>query len=1215
MRAFDRSAPASVRRVSFVILVAALLGAPVLRAEDPGPPVVRANPLPDTPSARTIASAGAPAAFGDFGQRLNAARSAALLRGAPVPHPAAQPAVLHPAPLAARIGRDVTVVMRPGVGTPMQIRGAALEEGAAVAAMSGDDVSLATARAFLQANRSVIGLNEPDNELAVRQRVVDELGLTHLKFEQRFRGLPVWPAELIVHLDRQGHVYLMDGAYVRTPKLSTIRPVVPTLEAGARARATVGGGATSSAPELLVYASMTRAPRLAWRVNVGGQTEQAASVLIDAMNGAVLASIPLAMTENVTGSGQDLFGQTVQLNVWHSASGYEMINTSKSMFRSGCNVDDPKQNCGAIYVLDVSNTPPGAKPDLSKATGGLVVSSSSSSWNPRDAVSAATNFAKVFDYYQQRHNRNSIDGNGGNILAITRFGAGFQNAFWLDGFEGMVFGDADVYAGSLDVIGHEMTHGVISKTAKLIYQDQAGALNEALADIFGEMVENFAQGSNDWVVGTRLARPVRNMQNPGQFGNPSTMAQYDNSPSDHGGVHKNSGIIDYAYYLLAQGETGAIGRSDAERIFYRALTTHLTANSQFLDARLAVIQSADELFGSGSNQSQRTGQAFDAVQVLPATPPPPPPTAPPVSASDSVLFLARSQSDLLLSRRETGKDPAQGNYLFSRPASQEKIAVSGDGTLAFFVTADNDACFVNTDGTGTPTCLGLPGQISSVAMSRDKNVYAFVVQSGGERQNVILYIDLAHNTSATFDLVAPATDAGTVGTVLYADTLDFTANRRFLLYDAFNVVKLSGGQGTVGLWSVSAIDLDAGQTYSIVSPVPGLDVFNPVVARTSDSFITFEANHQSDGKVDIYAENFMTGALKQVVVNVGSGPAAPVFTGDDRGIVYSYPDSSASTGRSLGLEAVASDRLTPQGSPQKYLFDGDYPIIYRRGAYSGPVANCVQNATTLCLSSSRFQVTATFTTTAGQQGIAQAVKLTPDTGYFTFFDPANVEVVVKVLNTCSFSPSLWVFAGGLTNVATVITVTDTLTGVSKTYANAQNTPFAPIQDTNAFTTCSASTIASAASEHAAIDERALAQSNLEEVERIAAAHSVASPNDVASATACVQDAQTLCLSNSRYQVRTTWRTPSGTTGTGKAVRLTADTGYFWFFDQNNVEMVVKVLNTCSFSPKSWVFAGGLTNVQVTMTVTDTNNGSVKTYNNPLNTSFQPIQDTGAFACP
>ena len=117
-------------------------------------------------------------------------------------------------------------------------------------------------------------------------------------------------------------------------------------------------------------------------------------------------------------------------------------------------------------------------------------------------------------------------------------------------------------------------------------------------------------------------------------------------------------------------------------------------------------------------------------------------------------------------------------------------------------------------------------------------------------------------------------------------------------------------------------------------------------------------------------------------------------------------------------------------------------------------------------------------------------------------------------------------------------------------------------------------------------------------------------------TNCTEDAQTLCLNGDRFQIRTTWRRPNGTTGEGMAVELTPDTGYFWFFNEDNVEMVIKVIDACATRDHFWVFAGGLTNVEVTITVTDTQTENVKTYVNPLRTPFEPIQDTDAFAtCP
>jgi hypothetical protein len=116
------------------------------------------------------------------------------------------------------------------------------------------------------------------------------------------------------------------------------------------------------------------------------------------------------------------------------------------------------------------------------------------------------------------------------------------------------------------------------------------------------------------------------------------------------------------------------------------------------------------------------------------------------------------------------------------------------------------------------------------------------------------------------------------------------------------------------------------------------------------------------------------------------------------------------------------------------------------------------------------------------------------------------------------------------------------------------------------------------------------------------------------ASTCNPDATTLCLQNGRFQVRASWQTADGATGDGQAVRLTADTGYFWFFSAANIELVTKVLNGCGVGNHFWVFGGGLTDVRVVLTVTDTANGAVRVYHNELGTAFAPLQDTKAFAC-
>ncbi len=152
----------------------------------------------------------------------------------------------------------------------------------------------------------------------------------------------------------------------------------------------------------------------------------------------------------------------------------------------------------------------------------------------------------------------------------------------------------------------------------------------------------------------------------------------------------------------------------------------------------------------------------------------------------------------------------------------------------------------------------------------------------------------------------------------------------------------------------------------------------------------------------------------------------------------------------LTLDSTGTWTLAANNNANSFQ-SGAYTINLTCGTTGAP--KCPLNSATLCLNSSRFSVTATFDAGGGNSGNAQAVDLTTDTGYLWFFESTNVEVVIKVLDACALNGKYWVFAGGLTNVATAITVTDTQTGIQKVYKNPANTEFQPIQDTSAFSTC------------------------------------------------------------------------------------------------------------------------------------------------------------------
>jgi len=842
-------------------------------------------------------------------------------------------------PLAARIGDDVRVVARPGVGTPMQIRGPELEPSRrSVVMLSNDASDLETARRFLRVNRRLLRLEDPDRELTLARAARDMLGRTHFVFEQRWRGIPVWPAEVNVHLDREGNVDLLDGAFAPTPRKVADHPTIDAEHAVAIAR---DGwvDAFVSVPELVVYAPVDRFPRLAWRMSVSRAIDDREIVLVDALDGTRLASWNRIESAAEPGSGQDLDGTTRTLSVWKDGSTYYLIDTSKPMWSSSYGSPLTYRTRGSIVIDDAQNQPPTSNittiPTLYYVTSG-----SSSSWLPSDAVSAAWWFSETYDYYAEHHGRNSFDDAGRSIRGVVRLGQGYYNAFWDEDSSTMYFGDAEPFAGSLDVIAHEYTHAVTTATANLIYRDQSGALNEAISDIFGEMAEWASLGSNDWLMGTNLSSPIRSMMSPGTYGDPEKMSQYLYTTQDNGGVHTNSGIINKAFYLLASGLDGAIGRSSAEKIFYRALAYHLVQGSQFIDARLACIQSATELFGADSTEAAKTVEAFDGVEIFDASATQPPPSYPTISSEDSTLFIFKDGSSFYLGRRESALgDPPQGSALTrTEVSSGDRAAVSGDGSFTFFMTAGQDACAIETNPTIQEQCLGYPGQIYSVAMSPDTNRFAMVLYDpqGQRPDNRILLIDIQTSDEWTIELTEPVVDGGTTSTVDHADALDFSADGQFLVYDALTTTKLGDGSESTS-WSIFLYDLDRDQVYGLVPAVPGLIIAYPAFAQTTDNYLTFDVADTTAGVSTIYVGNLFTGDLGAVAQSSYTF-GVPGFTGDDNAIVFSDSTQTV-TGASLFEQNLSANRLAPSGSRIAWLSDADYGVIYRRGAYVGPTTS------------------------------------------------------------------------------------------------------------------------------------------------------------------------------------------------------------------------------------------------------------------------------------
>jgi len=245
----------------------------------------------------------------------------------------------------------------------------------------------------------------------------------------------------------------------------------------------------------------------------------------------------------------------------------------------------------------------------------------------------------TYDFYMNAYSRNSIDGRGMRLDSSVHYDQSFDNAFW-DGRQ-MVYGDGDQtifdrFTKCLDVVGHELTHGVTAATAGLEYQGQTGALNESMSDVFGSLVRQMQLGQTadqaDWLIGAGLLLPaingvaIRSMKAPGtayddpQLGKdpqPAKMSDYLDTSDDNGGVHINSGIPNHAFYLAAIA-IGGKAWEKAGKVWYVTLTQRLMASSGFQAAADATFDVAGNLYGANSPEEQAIADAWNGVGLTPS---------------------------------------------------------------------------------------------------------------------------------------------------------------------------------------------------------------------------------------------------------------------------------------------------------------------------------------------------------------------------------------------------------------------------------------------------------------------------------------------------------------------------------------------------------------------------------------------------------------------
>ena len=500
---------------------------------------------------------------------------------------------------------------------------------------------------LLESLRPALGL-EAGHTFQVRTVAPDPLlGEEVVRVDQYYQGVRVMHGEAILHL-RGDRVRDLTDRLQRRFTVAT-QPSLTASEALAIAVADLAprGPFTHPPTTELVVARLKLGPgtprlreALLYRIHLvlenGTEETRSTDYLVDAHTGAVAKCWDSLKTVSSLGVGQSQYSGRVAINVTATRKGFELRDKTRGKGgNTVVNLNHGFDGDGSIYTSSTNAWGDGTNYDggSTRAANGQTA-----------AVDAAYGLQWTWDYYKNIHHRNGIDGKGTATTLRVHYSRDYDNAFWSDDCFCMTFGDGSKFKSleAMDVMGHEMSHGVCAATANLDYYGESGGLNEANSDINGTMVEFYAHSDcvdkignrgGDWTMGELLATPrhpdpIRYMYKPSLDG--KSPDAWEEGLEDLN-VHRSSGPMNRCFYFLSQGAAGTkssdryssylpegmdgIGNDKAARIWYRALATYLTSGSDYADARKACIEAAKDLYGGDGDEEQAVWNAFHGINV------------------------------------------------------------------------------------------------------------------------------------------------------------------------------------------------------------------------------------------------------------------------------------------------------------------------------------------------------------------------------------------------------------------------------------------------------------------------------------------------------------------------------------------------------------------------------------------------------------------------
>jgi Zn-dependent metalloprotease len=474
-----------------------------------------------------------------------------------------------------------------------------------------------------------IGLGAKE-KLVVKDVVKDADGTVHTRYERTYAGLPVLGGDLVVH-QKPGKTETVTRATKKTIKVASLKPQVTAAKAEKQAlTAAQAAGSEKTAADgarKVIWAG-NGTPTLAYETIVGGLQDDGTPNQLHVITDAATGKKLYEYQGIETGTGKSLYSGTVTLNTTKSGSTYQLTDGTRGSHKTYNKSHGTSSSAGTLFT------------DADDAWG--TGTASSSATDQTAAVDAAYGAQETWDFYKSTFGRSGIKNNGVAAYSRVHYGNAYVNAFWDDSCFCMTYGDGEGNTDpltSLDVAGHEMSHGVTANTAGLDYSGESGGLNEATSDIFGTGVEFYAANASDpgdYLIGEKIningdGTPLRYMDKPSKDGGSA-----DSWSSSVGNldVHYSSGVANHFFYLLSEGSgaktingvsynsptsngstvTG-IGRAKALQIWYKALTTYFTSSTNYKAARTGTLSAATALYGSGSTEYNAVAAAWSAVNV------------------------------------------------------------------------------------------------------------------------------------------------------------------------------------------------------------------------------------------------------------------------------------------------------------------------------------------------------------------------------------------------------------------------------------------------------------------------------------------------------------------------------------------------------------------------------------------------------------------------